>query len=432
MKLLHITAHMGGGVGKVLSRLVEAASRYSDGVEHTIACLEAPEKSGFVDHAQRHGATVVCAPNDAELDALIRAADIVQLEWWHHPAVARWMCSGDHPPMRLVVWSHVSGLTTPVLLPEFIGLPHRFLFSSSCSLEQPALSALPAATRQRLGIVFSSGGFDDLPPPPRRGDDTPLRVGYLGTLNFAKLHPAILDFVAAVRTPGFRLTLVGDPTTADALQAEASANGLSNRIELRGYTDDVAGTLADFDVFAYLLNPQHYGTAENALLEAMAMGVVPVVLDNPAERMLVAHERSGLVVNSPTGFANAIERLTREPELRHRLSAHAAAEVRERFSLRQTADGLAKHYRAVMHEDKRGFDFRAVFGDTPADWFRRCQGAERWRFSDSAPATPPPLATAMPPLQLFERTKSSVFHYHDAFPDDPRLARWARELEALA
>jgi glycosyltransferase involved in cell wall biosynthesis len=427
MRLLHITAHLGGGVGKVLSRLVEASHLQGDGIAHAIACLEAPEKSGFVEHARRHGATVICAPDDAALDRLVRAADIVQLAWWHHPVAMRWMCSAALPPMRMIVWSHISGLSIPALLPGFVRLPHRFLFSSPCSLDNPALRELTPSERTRLDVVFSSGGFDDLPQPPARGDDTPLRVGYLGTLNFAKLHPDILDFVAAVRTPGFRLELVGDPVTAGPLISRAQAMGIGDRIALRGYTDDIAGTLAGFDVLAYLLNPLHYGTTENALLEAMAMGVVPIVLDNPAEKILVTHAHNGLVVRTPCGFAEAIARLEHAPELRRRLSANAAADVRDRFSLANTAQALDAHYRAVMLEDKRPFDFRPVFGQTPSDWFRSCQGSERWRFGDSS-SPRPTHGPGMPPHQLLERTKGSVFHYRDVFPGDAQLNRWAQAL----
>ena len=422
MKLLHITAHLGGGVGKVLSRLVEASARRGDGIEHTIACLEAPEKPQFATHVEACGGTLVCAPTPEALDALVQAADLVQLEWWHHPVVARWLCAGPLPAMRLVVWSHVSGLHAPELLPAFVRAPHRFLLTSPCSLHHPALAPLAQDPQTHLGVVFSSGGFDDLPPPPQRAPDGPLRVGYLGTLNFAKLHPALLDFVGAVRDPAFSLSLVGDPTTATALHSAAVQRGLAGRIRLCGYTTDVAATLAGFDVFAYVLNPRHYGTTENALLEAMAMGVVPVVLDNPAERELVAHRRTGLIVHTPAEFADAIAWLAAHPAERQRLAANAAAEVRARFAVDRTADALDAHYRAVLSEPKRGFDFRPIFGATPADWFLNCQGSARARFGS------PPRATDTP-HHLLERTKGSVFHYHATFPDDPRLAAWARQLE---
>ncbi|MBH0197323.1 MAG: glycosyltransferase family 4 protein, partial [Nitrospira sp.] len=388
INLLHITAHLGGGVGKVLARLAAESRRRQDGIRHTVVCLEAIEKTQFVEQFQSQGGQIVICPSPQELDRQIRLADIVQLEWWHHPVVAGWMCSGELPPMRLIVWSHVSGLHAPAIPPAFAATPHRFLFSSPCSLEHRALAGLKRRVGERLGVVVSSGGFADMPAPADRSPGGPLRVGYLGTLNFAKLHPRILDFVAAVRLPDFRLALVGDPTTGARLLEAAASSGCEQRLDVRGYTTDSAQELASFDVLAYLLNPLHYGTAENALLEAMAMGVVPIVLNNPAERYVVQHMETGIVVQGPEEFADALDWLASHHVERARLSANAAATVRAAFAIERTADSLQAQYQAVLAEDKRAFDFRPIFGQEPADWFRSCQGDEVWRFCNDGDSRP--------------------------------------------
>ncbi|WP_306605874.1 glycosyltransferase family 4 protein [Azonexus sp.] len=424
--VLHVTAHLGGGVGKVLSRLVEQSARSQDGIQHTIATLEAPEKSQFADHVETHGGKLVIRPTFDELNRLAASADIVQLEWWHHPAMAAWMCSGNLPPMRLIIWSHVSGLHPPQILPDFVRAPHRFLFTSPCSLEHSALSQLEPDIRQRIGVVFSSGGFDDLPNPARHPIHKQLRAGYVGTLNFAKLHPQLMDYLAAVDLPEFRLSMVGDPTTGKELEAQAKHLGMDDRIELCGYRTNIAETLAGFDVFVYLLNPLHYGTTENALLEAMAMGVVPIVMDNPAERQLVRDGETGLRITSPQHFADALRWLVDNPEHYLRLAKNAAAEVRHRFSVDRTCNGLDTHYTTVVDEEKKSFDFCSIFGQGPADWFRSCQGEQIWRFPDRL--TDIPACILEGPHYLYELTKGSVFHYHRAFPDDPRLAAWSRNL----
>ncbi len=431
MEILHITAHLGGGVGKVLSHVVEASAHNRCGVHHTIACLEVPEKTQFVDHVRYYGGDLLICPSLDELTVRASEADIVQVEWWHHPAVASWLGRSALPAMRLVVWSHVSGLHPPEIPPDFVIMPHRFLFTSPCSWEHPRLTALGPEVRQRVGAVFSSGGFDDLPDAPLRLPNEPLRVGYVGTLNFAKLHPRLLDFLAAVHLPGFRLSLVGDPTTGTNLLNQATIRGIADRLDMRGYTTDVAAELAQFNVFAYLLNPLHYGTTENALLEAMAMGVVPIVLDNPAERYLVQHGETGLVVDSPITFTHALAYLAAYPEERLRLSTNASREVRERFSIQRTARALQSHYHAVLEEEKRLFDFRPVFGITPADWFRICQGVDTWRFPEDEVPEELLRVTEQGPHYLYEKTKSSVFHYRDVYPNDQRLQRWARQLEAI-
>lgn len=411
----------------MLARLAAESRRRQDGIRHTVVCLEAIEKTQFVEQFQSQGGQIVICPSPQELDRQIRLADIVQLEWWHHPVVAGWMCSGELPPMRLIVWSHVSGLHAPAIPPAFAATPHRFLFSSPCSLEHRALAGLKRRVGERLGVVVSSGGFADMPAPADRSPGGPLRVGYLGTLNFAKLHPRILDFVAAVRLPDFRLALVGDPTTGARLLEAAASSGCEQRLDVRGYTTDSAQELASFDVLAYLLNPLHYGTAENALLEAMAMGVVPIVLNNPAERYVVQHMETGIVVQGPEEFADALDWLASHHVERARLSANAAATVRAAFAIERTADSLQAQYQAVLAEDKRAFDFRPIFGQEPADWFRSCQGDEVWRFCNDGDSRP---VAGRGPEFLYERTKSSVFHYRTVYPADGRLASWAHALDA--
>jgi len=44
------------------------------------------------------------------------------------------------------------------------------------------------------------------------------------------------------------------------------------RIEFCGETAEPAAALSDADIFFYPLQPDHYGTAENALIEAMSLG----------------------------------------------------------------------------------------------------------------------------------------------------------------
>ena len=64
------------------------------------------------------------------------------------------------------------------------------------------------------------------------------------------------------------------------LRQECIINSVNN-VNIIGKIDNIEPYLAVFDIFAYPLNPNHYGTAEQVLQEAMAAGVVPVVFNNP-------------------------------------------------------------------------------------------------------------------------------------------------------
>lgn len=427
MQVLHITAHIGGGVGKALSGLVAQASVSGSEVLHLIVSLEEPEKSQFVDRVRGYGGEVIVRPSMDRLEKLIRDSDIVQLEWWNHPATIKHLCSLSKLPIRLLTWSHVSGLHNPIIPKQLILASHRFLFTSRCSFEAKGVMSLIPELGDRLDVVSSSGGFFELPEVRPEADEH-IAVGYIGSMNFAKLHPRYIDYLSAVEIPGFRVRMIGDLTNQDVLNQQCDSSGKTGMLEFRGYSTDVASELAAINVLAYLLNPEHYGTTENALLEAMAMGIVPIVLDNPAECQIVDDHNTGLIVRSPVEFAEAIQWLLNNPDDRQRLGSQAAKSVRERFSVEKMEASLNSHYREILSMEKRKIVFSEIFGTDPAEWFLSCQ-SDKSIFADNGSIhldDDTPLSHG-----LFEKSKGTVFHFSEYFPDNLKLKLWAKNLKSL-
>ena len=425
--VLHITPHLGGGVGKAISGLIAQARASNASVRHIVACLEKPEKSQFVERILKSGGEVIAAPDRQSIDALVATADIVQLEWWNHPATIECLCNLAPKPLRLLVWCHVSGLHNPIIPLGLMEASHRFLFTSPCTFEAREVSSLAGRLGNRLSVVSSGGGFDGLPEPVEN-DQSPLSVGYFGSLNFAKLHPAYFEFLSAVNLPGFTVKLIGDLLNRETLEKQCESAGRSGILDFRGYTTDVAAELRSINVLAYLLNPRHYGTAENALLEAMAMGIVPIVLDNPAERHIVEHLCTGLIVHSPDEFSDAIDWLEHNPSNRSRIGMQAAAMVRERFTAEKMEASLSSHYEDVMDEDKKLVPFRGIFGTKPDEWFLSCQREPEIFGEDGEVYLPTERFSS---FNLLEKTKGSVFHFLEHYPESTRLQSWATRLETL-
>jgi len=421
---------MGGGVGKILSRFIKYHSIRNKKIQHTVVILEQPEKNQFVDYLKGSDCRLVFCPNPLELEELVKSADIVQLEWWHHPIVAQWMASNNNVPMRLIVWSHISGLHYPSIPRNFIALPHRFIFTSPCSLLADHLdfySKQNLPLRVNIDVIPSSAGFSEIPKPSERKINQKIKYGYLGTLNFAKLHPQIIEYLKAVTIPGFCTDFYGDNISEQELLNQAHENGIADRIKIHGYTENPHEVLRSLDIFVYLLNPLHYGTTENVLLEAMASGAIAIVLDNPVEQSIIRSEYNGLVIKTPSEFARALDYLVKHPEIRQKLSHNASQDVRTRFSLEKTESRLQKHYQQVMDEPKRVIDFSSVFGKTPENWFVSCLGDYKWCFFD---ANKEQLRDKRKKYRfLYEKTKSSVFHFLHYFPEQKQLKEWAKRLE---
>ncbi len=430
-EVLHLTPHLGGGVGKALAALVGASRSHplSFPVKHVFVCLEHLEKDHFLRQIQAVGCEVVIKPEQVELERRIAATDIVQVEWWNHPATIAALCSISSLRMRLLIWCHQSGLKNPLIPAGLANSAQRFVLTSPCSLRASNIRNTPALKGGRVVVISSGVGCDELPPVPARDFvcHRPLVVGYLGSLNFSKLHPEYVTWLSAVDHLDFRVRLIGDELNRAELEQQCVAAGRPGLVEFAGYKEDVAGELAGLDVLAYLLNPRHYGTAENALLEAMAMGVVPVVLNNPVEKKIVTHGQTGLVVASPSEFKDAIRFLTLNPSQRAALSERAAQESRITFTGRNLLQSFSQQYEAISAEPKKETNFHEIFGTSPAEWFLACQDNPSFFGTDGTLSMQENMSV---PHDLLEKSKSSVFHYHKYFPNDQVIRKWTEELSS--
>ncbi|MBA3042451.1 MAG: glycosyltransferase family 4 protein [Alphaproteobacteria bacterium] len=407
MKVLHITPHLGGGVGKAHAAIQGATD---PAVGRAYYLLEEPRDRRYADLVEQAGGRLHHAGQGVSLAELIEDADIVQIEWWNHPRLYHLLATTELPPMRSLFWAHVSGLFAPYIPTDLVAAAGRFVFTSPCSLQSPDIADLPEEVRARLGVVGSGFGFED----ERIADavpasETSAAIAYLGTVDFVKMHPAFFDIVDAVDNADIHVSVWGgfDPEGEPARRARAMRH--PERVRLEGQTADPRAALQAAGIFFYPLREDHYGTAENALIEAMSLGLVPVVLANPAEKAIVTDGVNGVVAADPADMAARLGHLLAEPEERARLSAAARATARDRYQSRRSAGLLGEHYRALMGEPKMRIDFAGVLGSKPVDWFLSTQQRDRESGTGRMFAAGGGLS------------KGSIDHFLATFPDDPGL-----------
>ena len=239
-------------------------------------------------------------------------------------------------------------------------------------------------------------------------------------------HPDYVEWLIATGLSGLRVEMAGDPAGSSALAERCHAAGRPGLLRLLGYCDDVPAILAGWDALVYLLNPFHYGTAEIALLEAMASGVVPIVGRHACELDVVRDGWNGWVVGNAGELAKALSRCREEPVERLQLGARASAWVRETYTTARLAKGFSALYHQALAQPKVRVDWPALIGREPWEWFRSTLPAPAAFTSGEAPQLP---AGAAGQIHL-ERTKGSVHHFSRCFPNDTQLRDWSRALTA--
>ena len=139
----------------------------------------------------------------------------------------------------------------------------------------------------------------------------------------------------------------------DAGEGRALIDGSPNRdkIHLTGYRTDVLNivTGADLVVLASLFAEAN----TKAVLEAMSLGVAPVVTAIPGNRELVLHERCGLVVKpgDPKAIAEAILRLYHDRVLVGRLGRAARQHILDNFNIETSISQTKALYESLIHKE---------------------------------------------------------------------------------
>lgn len=156
----------------------------------------------------------------------------------------------------------------------------------------------------------------------------------MGRLSAQKGFDLLLEAFSSIAPahPDWNLTIVGEGPERKPLEDLVQQRDLTNRVDLCGWRDDPSRLLSDSQVF--VLSSRYEGFP-NALLEAMACGVVPVAFDcESGPREIIRHNIDGLLVPAEDvdRLAQALASVLSDAGRRQQL-ATAAQEVNERFSV---------------------------------------------------------------------------------------------------
>jgi glycosyltransferase involved in cell wall biosynthesis len=377
-----------GGAGRALTLLTSALTEF----DHSVLALDP-------------------SPGRATLRRELAAADLVHVHFWNTPELYE-LLDSDLPPMRMLLWPHVNGRSAPhVLTPELVSHADLTIACTPLTLELPGLGDL----RVIPGIA-GWARIEGVEGVPHRG----FRVGYMGTVNFTKMHPGYVPMSAAVEVPGVRFPVYGSGAAFPSLAAQANAAGVADRFELRGWADDIRSVFAELDVFGYPLREDNFSASDIVLQEAMYSGVPPVVLPHGGAARLVEHGRSGLIAADEDDYTRSIEKLYHSRALRERLAAGAREHARRTWAPEAIAGHWTDIYARVLANPRR--ERPPLFGGglDGADLFVRTLGGAAPQFElgdERAIANSSPV--------LLSADAGGLLHYRRRYPDDRQLAHWA-------
>jgi len=168
----------------------------------------------------------------------------------------------------------------------------------------------------------------DVFAPARDGYASNRRILYVGRLQAEKNLPGLL---AAARGLDVELTFIGRGVEADALKAQAAADGLRVRFVEHVPNEQLPGWMNAADLFVL---PSFSEGNPKALLEAMSCGMPVLGADSPGIRDVIRHRETGyLCGTTPEAIRAALVDVLGDADLRARMGRAARQYVLEHYAL---------------------------------------------------------------------------------------------------
>lgn len=360
MHIVHTEASRGWG-GQEIRILTEAQGMASRG--HTVTLLCPPDARIFSEALQR-GVPVVSLP----LGKLRLSAVAAVYKWLRdhpvdvintHSSTDTWLvaiaCLLLRRPPPLVRTRHISAP---------IGKGHltRWLYQTATA------RIVTTGEKLREQLIIDNGydptrmvsiptgiDVDHFVPGDRvaaRGvlklPDDSLLIGSVATLRSWKGHSYLLDAFARLSDRRARLVIVGDGPQRDALQQQAAALGIADRVVMPGNQRLVLPWLQALDIFV-LPSYANEGVPQ-AIMQAMscALPVISTPIGSISE--IVSHERTGLLVGPKNADAltAALTQLSTDAGLRRRLGLAARETALADFRLERMVDRMQAVFADVV------------------------------------------------------------------------------------
>ena len=196
----------------------------------------------------------------------------------------------------------------------------------------------------------------------------PVKIAYVGRFVPLKGVDMLLEAAAPlIRQGRVEIDLIGDGSEREQLQAFVHREGLASGITFAGWVKHhlLQDRLVQSHIFAF---PSIREFGGGVVLEAMALGLVPIVIDYGGPGELVG-EQTGFSL--PIGqraeivgtLRSVLERLAADPSVIRPIGMRAREHVLQHFTWQAKAAQVVEVYRWVLHQRADKPDFGTPLGD---------------------------------------------------------------------
>lgn len=166
----------------------------------------------------------------------------------------------------------------------------------------------------------------------------------VGNLYPVKGHTYLLKAIPKIvhEYPDVVFLFAGRGGEEKKLLLEAEHLGITDYVKFLGFRSDIADLLSISDIFVL---PSLAESLPLSVLEAMAMGIPPIVTDVGGNREIIEDQKTGFIVPpaNPEALSEKIILLLKDEELANRIREQARVAIIKKFSL----EGMTAQYESL-------------------------------------------------------------------------------------
>ena len=200
----------------------------------------------------------------------------------------------------------------------------------------------------KIAVVYMGVDPEAFAPRPFRRNPSPVEIICVGRLAPVKAQHILIQAmqILAANNRDVLLHLVGGGPDRKSLEEDVARRGIEQHVVCHGFTpqDKLDELYRQSDIFAL---PSFAEGVPGVLMEAMAMEIpcvstwitgIPELIENGFDGLLVAP-------SDATAFAEALQKLIDDPDLRLRIGQAGRRKILDKFDLRKNSRCLAEVFR---------------------------------------------------------------------------------------